>query len=135
MTGDDTRRNVADAVQRARQATRAAEALLTLELHRDAVSRAYCAAYHWIQALLLARGLSTTTQSGAFQLLHREFLRPGVLPNVLGWQLAGLQRSREQADYESAIDFTSTEVRSMLAVVAALASDAEAILRNESLLD
>lgn len=41
MTGDDTRMNVADAVRRSRQATRAAEALLTLELPRDAVSRAH----------------------------------------------------------------------------------------------
>ncbi|MBK8098349.1 MAG: hypothetical protein IPK26_14665 [Planctomycetes bacterium] len=52
-----------------------------------------------------------------------------------GWQLAGLQRSREQADYESAIDFTSAEVRSVLTLLSGLAKDAEAILRHESLLD
>lgn len=61
-------------------------------------------------------------------------MKPGLLPSVPGWQLAGLQRSREMADYDSATEFSGNEVRSLLALVANLASDAMAVLGREGLL-
>ncbi len=90
MTDENRKRNVADALARAREAGLAAEALLAAGLHRDAVSRAYYAAFHHIRALLFARGLEPRSHRGAFQLLHREYMKPGLLPSVAGWQLAGL---------------------------------------------
>lgn len=134
MTEDNRKRNVADALVRAREAADAAAALLAAGLHRDAVSRAYYAAFHYIRALLFARGLDPRSHRGAFQLLHREFVGPGLLPNVPGWQLAGLQRSREMADYDSATAFSADEVRALLALVAGLAGDATAVLRREGML-
>lgn len=133
MTDENKKRNITEALVRAREATRAAEALLAVGLCRDAVSRAYYAAYHYVRALLLARGLESRTHGGAFQLLHREFVKPGLLPGVPGWQLAGLQRSREMADYDSATEFSADEVRSLLALVATFAADAMAVLQREGL--
>jgi hypothetical protein len=134
MTDESRKRNVAEALTRAREATQAADALLAAGLHRDAVSRAYYATFHYVRALLLARGMESRTHGGAFQLLHREFVRPGLLPSVPGWQLAGLQRSREMADYDSAAEFSAQEVRSLLALVASFAADATSLLRREGML-
>lgn len=51
-----------------------------------------------------------------------------------GWQLAGLQRSRELADYDSAANFTADEVATLLTIVDNLAKDATAILQQDGLL-
>ena len=116
---------------RAWEARIAATTLQTARLHRDAVSRAYYAALHWVRALLLARGLERRSHTGAFNLLHRDFIQKGLLPSLSGWQLAGLQRSREMADYDSAANFTADEVATLLTIVDNLANDATAILQAE----
>jgi uncharacterized protein (UPF0332 family) len=133
VTDENRKRNVAEALVRAREATRAAEALLAAGLFRDAVSRVYYAAYHYVRALLFARGLEARTHGGAFRMLHREFVAPGLLPNVPGWQLAGLQRSREMADYESAASFAAADVRAQLLLLESLAGDSLALLQREGL--
>ena len=98
MTDENRKRNVAESLARAREAVRAAETLLAAGLHGDAVSRTYYAAFHYVRALLFARGLESRSHAGVFHLLNREFLKPGLLPHVSNWQLAGLQRSREMGD-------------------------------------
>lgn len=72
MTDENRKRNVVEALARASEARTAAEALLAAGLHRDAVSRAYYAAFHYMRALLFARGLDPRSHRSAFQLLHRE---------------------------------------------------------------
>jgi uncharacterized protein (UPF0332 family) len=127
------KQDVAEALTRAREAKQAAEALLAADLFRDAVSRTYYSAFHCIRALLSARGREARTDRGAFQLLHREFIKPGLLPGVPSWQLAGLQRSREMADYDAAAVFPAEDVRAQLDLLSALATAATEVLRREGL--
>ncbi|MCU0864148.1 MAG: HEPN domain-containing protein [Planctomycetes bacterium] len=131
---DEAKIAVAEALERAAEAARAAEQLLAVGLHRDAVSRAYYAAFHVVQAALRARGLEVRTHGGAFQLFHREFVKTGLATRVPGWQLAGLQRSREMADYDSSTTFTADEVRTLLGIVGAFTADVTAMLDREGFL-
>lgn len=131
---DSRARAVDDSILRAKEARRAAQTLLDGGLYRDAVSRAYYAALHWVHALLHARGFESRSHAGAFSMLHRDFVQPGLLPSVSGWQLAGLQRSRELADYDANTNFSAAEVATLLGIVDGLAVDAAAILRGEGLL-
>lgn len=71
----------------------------------DAVSRAYYAAYHIVQAVLFTAGLEARTHEGIHDLFFLHFVRPGVFPRRLTRLLASLQKYREQADYSRAVRF------------------------------
>jgi uncharacterized protein (UPF0332 family) len=88
-----------------------------------AVARPYA------RALLHVRGLEVKSHTGALQLLHREFIKSGEVKSVLGWQLSGLQRSREIADDDQTSDFTPAEVTTLLAIADSFGREAMQILR------
>jgi len=134
VTEENRRRNIEDEILRARQALRAADALLGLGLHADSISRAYYAVFHWIRALLLARGLEPKTHGGALHLFNSEFVRAGTLPDSYNRLIAGLQRSRELADYDAAVVFSADEARAILADAQAFGRDAEAALERDGYL-
>jgi uncharacterized protein (UPF0332 family) len=131
MTDENRRRNIADAVARAEQALRAARALLGLALNADATSRAYYAAFHIVRALLLTRGVEPKTHAGAIHLLNVEFVREGRLPSSHNRLLAGLQRSRELADYDSAVTFSQEDAAAELADAERFVVEALALLRAD----
>lgn len=54
MSPANQRSNIMEELAHSAEAMRAAEALITLSLYRDAVSRLYYAAYHATLALLFA---------------------------------------------------------------------------------
>jgi uncharacterized protein (UPF0332 family) len=105
VTDENRKRNIAAEIERAEQALKAAEALIGLALYADAVSRAYYAAFHYLRALLLARGLEPKSHSGAIHMFNLEFIRGGDLPNSHNRLLGSLQRARELADYDAAVAF------------------------------
>ena len=82
-------------------ALRAANALLQLGLHNDAVSRAYYAAFHYARALLLLEGLEPKTHRGVVALLLERYERPGRLEPGAVSILARLQTFRGLADYDT----------------------------------
>jgi uncharacterized protein (UPF0332 family) len=114
MTDQNRRMNLLQELARATEAFRAAEALLGLNLYADSVSRAYYAAFHVVRALLLSRGVEPKTHAGAIHLLNQEFIRPGLLPSSVNRSIAGLQRSREFADYDAATVFSAEDAQSEL---------------------
>jgi len=131
VTEENRRRNIADAVARAAQAMNAARALVGLELHPDAISRSYRAVFHLVRALLLMRGVEAKKHAGAIHLLNTEFVRTGSLPSSHNRLLAGLQRSRELADYDAAVTFSADDAAAELADAERFSRDALALLRAE----
>lgn len=109
MTEDNKLRNSDQEIARADQAIKAAKALAGLGLASDSVSRAYYAALHAARALLFARGLEAKSHSGVLHLLNAEFIRQGLLPTSHNRMLAQLQRSRELADYDAAVIFSTED--------------------------
>ncbi len=109
----------------------AARALLELGLCADAVSRAYYAAFHCLCGLLLSRGLEAKTHAGAIHLFNTEFVRPGLLASSHNRLLAGMQRSRELADYDAAVTFSKEDAAASLADAETFQRSALALLRLE----
>ncbi len=135
MTGDNRRRNIADELSRSEQAMRAAEALLALGLHADAVSRGYYAAYHVLRALLFSRGVEPKTHAGAIHMFNTELVRPGHLSSSHNRLVGGLQRARELADYDAAVAFSADDVRVLIDEACVFDGAARELLRVEGWLD
>jgi uncharacterized protein (UPF0332 family) len=131
VTNENRRKNIADEVSRADAALRAADALLGLGLHADAVSRAYYAVFHFVRALLLSRGVETRTHAGLIHLFNTELVRTGAFPSSHNRLLGGLQRARELADYDAAVAFSADDARAEIADARAFAEAALAFLRGE----
>jgi uncharacterized protein (UPF0332 family) len=131
MTDENRRTNLAHELSRASEAFRAAEALLSLNLNADAVSRAYYAAFHVARALLLSHGVEPKTHAGAIHLLNLEFIRPGLLPSSFNRVFGGLQRSREFADYDAAVTFSTEDARAEIEAARAFEAAALALLRAQ----
>ena len=131
MTEENRRKNLAQEVERASAAFRAAEALLGLALYADSISRAYYAAFHVARALLLSRGIEPKTHAGAVHQLNAEFIRPGLLATSFNRLFAGLQRSREFADYDAAVTFSEEDARAELDAARAFEKTALELLSAE----
>lgn len=131
MTNESRKRNIADEVMRSDQALQAARALLSAGLHNDSVSRAYYAVLHMLRAALLTRGLEARTHAGTLHLYNTELVRAGLVPATHNRVLAGLQRSRELADYDAAVSFTLDEARAAVADAESVSSALHSILQRD----
>jgi uncharacterized protein (UPF0332 family) len=131
VTDDNRRRNIGVELARAADALRAAKALVALGLGNDAVSRAYYAVFHYVRALLLTRGVEPKTHAGAVHLLNVEFVRTGLLASSHNRLLAGLQRSRELADYDAAVTFSTEDAVAEVAEAERFMAAADALLQRE----
>ena len=91
---------------------RAAQVLLRSRNYDDAVSRAYYAAFHAAQAVLLTEGLTVETHQGLVNLFGLHFVKVGKIDRKFGKFLANLKDDRENGDYEiySAIDEASSRL-------------------------
>lgn len=132
MTDENRKRNIGDELARAEQALQAARALVDLRLHADAVSRAYYGAFHALRALLVSRGLEPKTHTGAIHLFNTEFVRAGLVASSHNRLLAGIQRSRELADYDAAVTFSKEDAEGCLREAEAFRDDVLALLRGEN---
>ena len=132
MTDENRRRNIADERARVEQALQAARALLGLGLHADSVSRADYGAFHCLCALLFSRGVEAKTHAGAIHLFNTEFVRVGLFASSHNRLLAGIQRSRELADYDAAVPFSEEDAEGCLRDAEAFRADTLALLRREN---
>ena len=98
-------------LDKAREKLGSAETLLRERRYEDAVSRAYYAAFHAAQAVLLTEGLSAATHQGAVNLFGLHLVKTGKLAPKFGKFLSNLKDDRENGDYEifSGIDQETAE--------------------------
>ena len=97
---EEVRRLVEAYLEKAWRKLDVAQRLLKSEDWEDAVSRAYYAAFHAAQALLLTEGEEAKTHRGVVTLFSLLFVKTGRLPRHLGKFLANLRDERESGDYE-----------------------------------
>ena len=93
-------------LEKAREKLRVAEFLFSGDNYDDAVSRAYYAAFHAAQAVLLTEGLSAGTHQGVVNLFGLHLVKTGKFEKKYGKFLGNLKDDREAGDYEiySSID-------------------------------
>ncbi len=87
-------------MQKAEKKFNVAGKLLQSGDYEDAVSRAYYAVYHAVQALLLTEGEKAESHKGAVTLFGLLFVKTGKFERNLGKYLANLKDDRESGDYE-----------------------------------
>lgn len=94
----------------------------------DAVSRAYYAAYHAAQALLLAEGQRAETHRGLLTLFGLLLVKPGKIDVRFGKFLANLKDDRESGDYEAFSFVDRAQARVALDEARAFVDEARRIL-------
>ncbi len=74
----------------------------------------YYGCFYAVSALLLTRGLSTSKHSHLRGLLHKEFVRSGVIAVEHGQFFDLLFNSRQKGDYSDLVEFQADEIRGWL---------------------
>jgi hypothetical protein len=77
-----------------------------------AINRCYYAAFYAASAALLARGKRFVKHSGVRAAVHRDLVKPALLPEDLGRIYDRLFHDRQQGDYIEFVSFDAEEVRS-----------------------
>lgn len=134
MTPEHLRQLIASEVERADQALRAAETLHQAHLSYDAASRAYYSVFHYARALCFAIGEEPRSHHGVAHLLSLRFVRAGLLPTEVSRLYAGLQRFREDADYNTSFVLDAAGTAQVIADARALVEHARAWLVAQGLL-
>ncbi len=66
----------------------------------DAVSRAYYAVFHAMNAVLISRGLSFSSHAQTIGVFNREFVKSGVFPKEYSQIIQDLFEDRQAGDYD-----------------------------------
>jgi uncharacterized protein (UPF0332 family) len=129
LSEDNKRRNIAsewrEAESRLQTARRWAADPGT---RKDAVTRAYYAAFHAVRAVLLTRGLEPKTHRGVRETFRAQFTADGALPEALATKLDHLEAARLGADYAAGREFSAEEAERLLADAEAIVAGARAVL-------
>lgn len=115
MTGENRMANAALELAAAYDALRVAEAALGIGILRDAISRAYYAAFHAARALVLWQGFEARTHGGLSRLFNEHLVRSGLLEPRYNLVLARLQAYRQASDYAYAFEIGPDEARAEVA--------------------
>ena len=111
MTADNAAANARAEAARGDESLASARCLVDNGFPRDAVSRAYYAAYHWARALLLSKGVEPKTHRGTVQLFSLHFVKDGPLADDVAALLARLETYRELSDYTSTASFSDAQAQ------------------------
>lgn len=98
----------------AREALSAAGVLFQTGHLTAYVNRLYYACFYAVSALLVTRGISTSKHGHLRSLLHRDFVKTGLIPAQFGRHFDRLFSNRQEGDYADFVVFQADEVRPWL---------------------
>jgi len=101
-------------MERARESLDEAKMMLDAGRINAHVNRLYYACFYAISALLLTRDFSTSKHSHLRSLMHREFVKTGIIPKDLAKHFDVLFDSRLEGDYADFIRFKAEDVANWL---------------------
>lgn len=107
---EDTKALAVYRMERAREALSAAGVLFQTGHLSAYVNRLYYACFYAVSALLITRGISTSKHAHLRSLLHREFVKTGLIPTELGRHFDRLFSNRQEGDYADFVVFRADEV-------------------------
>jgi uncharacterized protein (UPF0332 family) len=104
-------------LQRAKEALE--EALILSEKQRwnAVVNRLYYACFYGVIALLLTRGIETTTHDGARIQFGLHFVKSGQIEKKQGWLFSKLFDFRQKGDYGDMFDFDEETAKPLIVQV------------------
>jgi uncharacterized protein (UPF0332 family) len=95
----------------AREALKAAEALVKIDLGTDAVSRAYYAILHAAKAALQVHDIAADSHAAAKRLFGLHLVRSGLVEKEWAAHLGESLEERLAADYDAAATFSVREAK------------------------
>jgi len=101
-------------LERASEALDEAELLFESGHLHTYVNRLYYACFYAVSALLLTKGLSTSKHAHLRALLHKELIRPGIIPLEYGQFFDLLFNNRQKGDYSDFVVFRTEQVQGWL---------------------
>jgi hypothetical protein len=78
------------------------------------VNRLYYACFYAVSALLLTRNFSTSKHGYLRSLMHREFVKTGLIPKNIGKHFDLLFDNRHKGDYDDFVRFKAEDVAGWL---------------------
>ncbi len=115
---------------RAREALEEAEVLFDTGHVNAYVSHMYYACFYAVSALLLTKNISASKHSQVRALLHREFVKPGIVSPEMGQHFDRLFRSRQKGDYIDFVQFRAEDVAGWLEQTRSFVVHIEALVRQ-----
>jgi len=94
------------------------------------VNRLYYACFYAVSALLLTRDFSTSKHAHLRSLLHREFVKTGLIPKELGAYFDLLFDSRQEGDYADFARFNAEDVNGWLEISQKFIAHIETLLQD-----
>jgi hypothetical protein len=94
------------------------------------VNRLYYACFYAVSALLLTKDISTSKHSYLRSLMHREFVKTGLIPKELGRHFDLLFDSRMEGDYADFIRFKADDVAGWLDKTQKFVDHIESLIQN-----
>jgi uncharacterized protein (UPF0332 family) len=94
------------------------------------VNRLYYACFYAVSALLLTRDFSTSKHGYLRSLMHREFVKTGLISEDLGRYFDLLFDNRHKGDYEDFVRFNADDVGGWLDKTQKFVDHIEIILRE-----
>jgi len=127
---DEERSVIAYRMARAHEAIDEAKLLFDAGHINSYVNRLYYACFYAISALLLTKNISTNKHGYLRSLLHREFVKTGVIPKEMGKHFDLLFSSRQEGDYADLVVFKAEEVAGWLVQTQTFVSHIETLISN-----
>ncbi len=101
-------------MERAREALSEASLLFQAGHLNAYVNRLYYACFYAVSALLVTQGIFTSKHGHLRSLLHRDFVKTGLIPPELGRHFDRLFSNRQEGDYADFVVFKADEIRPWL---------------------
>lgn len=101
-------------LERAREALVEAGLLFDTGHLHTYVNRLYYACFYAMSALLLTKGVSSSKHTHVRALLHRDFIRLGIMPLKYGQIFDLLFNNRQKGDYSDLVVFQAEQVKDWL---------------------
>jgi len=117
-------------MERAREAIDEAKMLFEAEHINLYVNRLYYACFYAVSALLLTKNFSTSKHGYLRSLMHREFVKTGLIPKELGKHFDLLFDSRLEGDYGDFAMFKAEEVKGLLEETQKFVSHVDTLLKE-----
>ena len=117
-------------IARAKEAIDEAQILFDAGHTNAYVNRLYYACFYAVSALLFTKNISTSKHGYLRSLLHKEFVKTGVIPKEMGKHFDLLFSSRQEGDYTDLVAFKADEVASWLAQTQTFVSAIEGLISN-----
>jgi uncharacterized protein (UPF0332 family) len=133
MTEENRTANARAELAIARDAARVARAALDLGIVRDALSRAYYAAFHAARALLLLDGLEPKTHTGLARMFSEHWIKTDRFDRSQMLVLTRLQAYRLASDYAYSFEVQPADARAEVAAAETFVGLATTIVERSAL--